>query len=228
MLDSINIVKRYGSRAAVNELTMTIEEGHIYGLLGPNGSGKSTWMKIAAGLVVPDRGQITLDGVKIGASTKKRIAYMPTEPFFYSYMKIKDVGKYYRDFFDDFDQERFAQLIQRMELDSGMKIKSLSSGMMAKLKIAATLSRHAQVYLLDEPLNGIDLLARDEIVRTILECTDDRSALVISSHLVEELEKIIDSVIFLKEGHLVLTGDVEGIRQERGESIVDLYREIYQ
>lgn len=228
MLDSINIVKRYGSRTAVNELTMTIEEGHIYGLLGPNGSGKSTWMKIAAGLVVPDRGQITLDGVKIGVSTKKRIAYMPTEPFFYSYMKIKDVGKYYRDFFDDFDQERFAQLIQRMELDSGMKIKSLSSGMMAKLKIAATLSRHAQVYLLDEPLNGIDLLARDEIVRTILECTDDRSALVISSHLVEELEKIIDSVIFLKEGHLVLTGDVEGIRQERGESIVDLYREIYQ
>lgn len=228
MLDSINIVKRYGSRVAVNELTMTIEEGHIYGLLGPNGSGKSTWMKMAAGLVVPDRGQITLDGVKIGASTKQHIAYMPTEPFFYSYMKIKDVGRYYRDFFDDFDQERFAQLIQRMELDPGMKVKALSSGMMAKLKIAVTLSRHAQIYLLDEPLNGIDLLARDEIVRTILECTEDRSALVISSHLVEELEKIIDSVVFLKDGHLVLTGDVEGIRQERGESIVDLYREIYQ
>lgn len=228
MLDSVNVVKQYGGKAAVNELTMRIEEGHIYGLLGPNGSGKSTWMKMAAGLVVPDRGQMTLDGVAIGASTKKRIAYMPTEPFFYSYMKIRDVGRYYRDFFEDFDQERFDLLIQRMELDFGMKVKALSSGMMAKLKIAATLSRRAQIYLLDEPLNGIDLLARDEIVRTILECTDESSALVISSHLVEELEKIIDSVIFLKEGQLVLTGDVEGIRQERGESIVDLYREIYQ
>lgn len=228
MLDSVNVVKQYGGKAAVNELTMRIEEGHIYGLLGPNGSGKSTWMKMAAGLVVPDRGQMTLDGVKIGASTKKRIAYMPTEPFFYSYMKIRDVSRYYRDFFEDFDQERFDLLIQKMELDFGMKVKALSSGMMAKLKIAATLSRHAQIYLLDEPLNGIDLLARDEIVRTILECTDERSALVISSHLVEELEKIIDSVIFLKDGQLVLTGDVEGIRQERGESIVDLYREIYQ
>lgn len=227
MLESKNIVKRYGGKAAVNDLTMNIEEGHIYGLLGPNGSGKSTWMKMAAALIVPDKGEITLDGVKIGAETKKKIAYMPTEPFYYSYMKIKDVSRYYKDFFEDFDGDRFALLMQKMELDMNMKVRTLSSGMMAKLKIAATLSRHAQIYLLDEPLNGIDLMARDEVIRTILECMDDRSALVISSHLVEELEKIIDSVIFLKDGELVLTGDVEAIRQERGESIVDLYREIY-
>lgn len=228
MLDSLNVVKRYGGKVAVNDLSMTIVEGHIYGLLGPNGSGKSTWMKMAAGLVMPDRGYITLDGMTIGAETKKHIAYMPTEPFFYSYMKIKDVGRYYKDFFEDFDYEQFSLLIQRMELDVNMKVNALSSGMMAKLKVAVTLSRHAQIYLLDEPLNGIDLLARDEIVRTILECTDEKAALVISSHLVEELEKIIDSVIFLRDGQVVLNGDVECIRQERGESIVDLYREIYQ
>lgn len=227
MLESRNVMKRYGGKAAVNDLTMTIEEGHIYGLLGPNGSGKSTWMKMAAALIVPDKGEITLDGVKIGAETKKRIAYMPTEPFYYNYMKIKDVSRYYKDFFEDFDTDRFAVLMQKMELDMNMKVRTLSSGMMAKLKIAAALSRRAQIYLLDEPLNGIDLMARDEVIRTILECMDDRSALVISSHLVEELEKVIDSVIFLKDGQLVLTGDVEGIRQERGESIVDLYREIY-
>lgn len=228
MLDSVNVVKRYGSKNAVNDLTMAIEEGHIYGLLGPNGSGKSTWMKMAAGLVMPDRGQITLNGITIGAETKKYIAYMPTEPFFYNYMKIKDVAHYYKDFFEDFDESRFQSLLEKMELEMNMKVRSLSSGMMAKLKIAVTLSRHAQVYLLDEPLNGIDLLARDEIVRTILECVDEHSALVVSSHLVEELERIIDAVIFLKNGQIVLNGDVEGIRQERGESIVDLYREIYQ
>lgn len=228
MLDSINIVKRYGGKAAVNDLSISIEEGHIYGLLGPNGSGKSTWMKMAVGLIVPDKGQIALDGVQVGVETKRHIAYMPTEPFFYSYMKIKDVGRYYKDFFEDFDSERFAKLVERMELDMNMKVRALSSGMMAKLKIAVTLSRQAQIYLLDEPLNGIDLLAREAIVQTILECVDEKSALVISSHLVEELEKIIDSVIFIKQGQVVLTGDVEGIRQQRGESIVELYKDIYR
>lgn len=228
MLDSINVVKRYGGKAAVNDLSIAIEDGHIYGLLGPNGSGKSTWMKMVAGLIVPDRGQITLDGVQIGVETKKHIAYMPTEPFFYNYMKIKDVGRYYKDFFEDFDYLRFENLIQRMELDMNMKVRALSSGMMAKLKIAVTLSRYAQVYLLDEPLNGIDLLAREAIIQTILECVDEKSTLVISSHLVEELEKIIDSVIFIKNGQVVLTGDVEGIRQQRGESIVNLYKDIYR
>lgn len=228
MLDSINVVKRYGGKTAVNDLSMTIEEDHIYGLLGPNGSGKSTWMKMAAGLIVPDRGQITLNGVPVGVETKKHIAYMPTEPYFYSFMKIKDVGRYYQDFFEDFDPNRFHSLIDRMELEMNMKVRALSSGMMAKLKIAVTLSRHAQVYLLDEPLNGIDLLAREAIIQTILECLDEQSALVISSHLVEELEKIIDSVIFIRQGQVVLTGDVEGIRQQRGESIVELYKDIYR
>jgi ABC-2 type transport system ATP-binding protein len=153
---------------------------------------------------------------------------MPTEPFYYSYMKIKDVARYYEDFFEDFDRVRFERIIADMQLDMQMKVRTLSSGMMAKLKIAATLSRRAEIYLLDEPLNGIDLLAREEVIRTILECMDNRSALVISSHLVEELEKIIDYVIFMKQGHLVLTGDVDSIRQQRGESIVELYKEIYR
>lgn len=228
MLESKNVVKQYGGKAAVNDLSMVIEPGHIYGFLGPNGSGKSTWMKMAAGLIVPDRGQILLSGIPVGVETKKYIAYMPTEPFYYSYMRIKDVRRYYKDFFEDFDVAQFDLLMRRMELDERMKVRALSSGMMAKLKIAATLSRHALVYLLDEPLNGIDLLAREEIIRMILECMNDNAALVISSHLVEELEKIIDSVIFIKNGQLALTGDVEGIRQQRGESIVELYKDIYR
>lgn len=210
MLDCVNVVKRYGGKFAVNGMSVAIEDAHIYGLLGPNGSGKSTWMKMAAGLIVPDEGEMTLDGVKISAETKKHIAYMPTEGYFYSYMKIKDVGRYYQDFFDDFDAQQFEKLTADMDL-----------------KIAVTLSRKAELYLLDEPLNGIDLLARDEVVNTILTNMSDNASVVISSHLVEELERIIDKAIFMKDGQIVLMGDVEEIRQERGESVTDLYRQIY-
>ena len=227
MLDCVNIEKRYGGKFAVNGVSVRIEDAHIYGLLGPNGSGKSTWMKMAAGLIVPDDGQMTLDGVKIGAETKRHIAYMPTEVYFYSYMKIKDVGRYYQDFFDDFDAQQFEKLTADMDLEMNMKVRNLSSGMMAKLKIAVTLSRKAELYLLDEPLNGIDLLARDEVVNTILTNMSDNASVVISSHLVEELERIIDKAIFMKDGQIVLMGDVEEIRQERGESVTDLYRQIY-
>lgn len=142
-------------------------------------------------------------------------------------MKIKDVGRYYQDFFDDFDAQQFEKLIADMDLEMNMKVRNLSSGMMAKLKIAVTLSRKAELYLLDEPLNGIDLLARDEVVNTILTNMSDNASVVISSHLVEELERIIDKAIFMKDGQIVLMGDVEEIRQERGESVVDLYRQIY-
>lgn len=227
MLDCVNVVKRYGGKFAVNGMSVAIEDAHIYGLLGPNGSGKSTWMKMAAGLIVPDEGEMRLDGVKISSETKKHIAYMPTEGFFYSYMKIKDAGRYYQDFFDDFDAQQFEKLTADMDLEMNMKVRNLSSGMMAKLKIAVTLSRKAELYLLDEPLNGIDLLARDEVVNTILTNMSDNASVVISSHLVEELERIIDKAIFMKDGQIVLMGDVEEIRQERGESVTDLYRQIY-
>ena len=227
MLDCVNVVKRYGGKFAVNGMSVAIEDAHIYGLLGPNGSGKSTWMKMAAGLIVPDEWEMRLDGVKISAETKKHIAYMPTEGYFYSYMKIKDAGRYYQDFFDDFDAQQFEKLTADMDLEMNMKVRNLSSGMMAKLKIAVTLSRKAELYLLDEPLNGIDLLARDEVVNTILTNMSDNASVVISSHLVEELERIIDKAIFMKDGQIVLMGDVEEIRQERGESVTDLYRQIY-
>ena len=222
-----NLTKSFGDLVLFENISFGLSEGQRVGLIAKNGSGKSTWMKMAAGLIVPDEGEMTLDGVKISAETKKHIAYMPTEGYFYSYMKIKDVGRYYQDFFDDFDAQQFEKLIADMDLEMNMKVRNLSSGMMAKLKIAVTLSRKAELYLLDEPLNGIDLLARDEVVNTILTNMSDNASVVISSHLVEELERIIDKAIFMKDGQIVLMGDVEEIRQERGESVTDLYRQIY-
>ena len=227
MLETMHVTKRYGGKPANDDLTFSIQTGHIYGLLGPNGSGKSTWMKIASGLIVPDQGAVTLDGVRVGKETKAHTVYMATEDFFYNYMKIRDVERYYRDFFEDFDTDRFRRLLAELKFDENMKVTALSSGMMAKLKIAVTMSRNAKVYLLDEPFNGIDLLARDAVVRTIIENLTPDCAIVISSHLIEELEKIVDTCIFLKESRLILQGDIEEIRREQGCSLIELYKKLY-
>lgn len=227
MLESKNIMKKYMMTTAIEDISLTIEPGMIYALLGPNGSGKTTFMKIAAGLTKPSKGIITYNGIPVGIESKKEIAYMPTEPFFYSYMDIADVGKYYKDFFEDFNLERYNALIERMELIPKLKAKNLSSGMAAKLKIAATLARDAKIYMLDEPLNGIDVIARDKIVTTILENAESDKAMIISSHLVDELEKIIDYAIFIKKGKVELVGNVEEIREARNQSIVEVYKTIY-
>lgn len=160
MLKCEHLVKKYITTTAISDLSLEIEPGHIYALLGPNGSGKSTLMKIIAGLVKPDSGTITIDGVPMTYRSKKDIAYMPTEAFFFGYMNCKDIGKYYKDFFDDFDYDKYMGLLAEMELNPDQKAKSMSSGMLAKLKIAVTLSRDSRIVMLDEPLNGIDIIAR--------------------------------------------------------------------
>lgn len=227
MLSTRDVVKRYLGKVAVAGISFDVEPGKIYALLGPNGSGKTTWMKMVAGLIKPTMGTITYKGMPIGVETKRKIAYMSTEPFFYNFMTVHDVGKYYEEFFDDFDRMKYNELIARMGLNMTDKSKNLSSGLAAKLKIAATLARKAEIYLLDEPLNGIDIIAREHIMNAMLEAATDNATLIISSHLVDELEKIIDNAIFIKEGNLVLTGEAETIRAQHQKSIVDLYKEIY-
>lgn len=227
MLECKNVVKKYISKTAVNGISLEIETGRIYALLGPNGSGKTTFMKMIAGLIKPTSGTITYQGLPIGVESKAAIAYMPTEPFFYSYMTIRDVGKYYMDFFPDFNEKRYEELIQKMELNMKDKAKSLSSGLAAKLKLAATLARDAELYMLDEPLNGIDIITREHIVSTVLETAKENKTIVISSHLVDELETIIDHVIFVKNGNLELIGNAEELRETKNKSIVEIYKEIY-
>lgn len=227
MLECRDITKVYGRKTAVDHVSLQIEPGKIYAMLGPNGSGKTTLMKMAVGLVKPNSGGFYYEGEPIGVESRKRIAYMSTEPYFYDWMTVKDVGMYYQDFFEDFSMSTYQRLLKRMELTMDMKVKSLSSGMMAKLKIAVTMAREAEVYLLDEPLNGIDLLARDEIMASVLEAVSPQVALVLSSHLVDELEKIVDTAIFIKESHLVDVCTVEELRIREGKSLVDKYREIY-
>lgn len=227
MLKSEALTKMFGAKTAVDHVTLSLEQGHIYAMLGPNGSGKTTWMKMAAGLCKPTSGAVLFDGSPVSVESRAHIAYMSTEPYFYPWMTLKDVGTYYGDFFTDFSASRYAELLARMELDEKLKTKSLSSGMMAKAKIAVTLARDARVWMLDEPFNGIDLLARDQIKDIIIESAGADRLLLLSSHLVEEMEAIADRAVFLKEGQLVKTCDVEEARAETGLSIADEYRQIY-
>lgn len=227
MLESKSITKLYGALTAVDHISLKLEPGHVYAMLGPNGSGKTTWMKMAAGLVKPTSGEVIFDGAKVGIESRRAVAYMSTEPYFYSWMTVGDVGRYYADFFADYSAERYGALLRQMELKPEMKTRALSSGMMAKLKIAVTMARDAKVYMLDEPFNGIDLLARDEIRKCILHNADENKIMLLSSHLVEEMEAIADRAVFIKEGKLIECVDIEEMRGERGLSMADRYREIY-
>ncbi len=227
LLETKNITKRYLSKKAIKNVSLQLETGKIYGFLGPNGSGKTTFMKMTAGLLHPTSGEIRIGGQLVGSETKKTTAYMSTDHFIYPYMKIKTVRSYFADFFEDFDVKRFDELIKYMQLDMNLKVSALSSGMASKLKIAATLARKAKLYMLDEPLNGIDLVAREKILTAIVQCSNDDNTILISSHLVDEMEKILDNVILLKDGEVILKGEAEKVREEQGKSIVELYKEVY-
>lgn len=226
-LECRNLTKKYYSTIAVDGIDLNLQAGKIYALLGPNGSGKSTLMKMIAGLTKPNSGDLLYEGEPLNYAMKAEIAYMPTEPYFFPYMRCIDAAKYYEDFFEDFSMERFLQLMQEMELKSELKCRELSSGMAAKLKIALTMSRKSRIIMLDEPLNGIDLIARDHIISAIISNLDSDTTVVLSSHLVDELEKIVDEAIFMKNGKILLSGAAEELREQRGKSITDLYREIY-
>ena len=227
MITSKNLTKKFGSKTAVDGVNLSLAPGHVYAMLGPNGSGKTTWMKMAAALMKPTSGEILYEGAPVGVESRRHVAYMSTEPYFYTWMTVRDAGKYYQDFFEDFSPEKYDRLIREMELEQGMKTRTLSSGMMAKLKIAVTMARDARVYMLDEPFNGIDLLARDEIRQCILrEATEDK-VLLLSSHLVEEMEAVCDTAVFIRQGRLIEVRNLEEMREIDHVSMADRYREIY-
>ena len=227
MLEYIDVTKKYARHAALDGVTLTVEPGHTCLLLGPNGSGKTTLMKLAAGLARPTSGEVRFDGEPIGAASKARVAYMPTENYFYNYMTVRDAGRYYADFFQDFSPERFRRMLTEMELDEADRIRQLSSGMAAKLRLALILSRSAELMMFDEPLNGVDILTRQQVIDAILAARRDNPecALVISTHLVDELENVVDTCYFLRDGHLVLSGSKGEVCG--GSTLKDRYIEIY-
>lgn len=227
ILECSGLTKKYGSHKAVNDLTLTLERGRVYALLGPNGSGKSTFMKMAAGLIHPSSGEIRFENGPIGTKSKAQTVYMPTEAYFYPYMTWKDAGNYFSDFYEDFQPQVYSRLLEEFSLTPKMKISKMSSGMMAKGKVALALSRNAHLIMLDEPLNGIDIIARDQILKSIeTHCGPDKTFLV-SSHLVDELERMTDYAVFMKNGGLVMCGRVDELTQNHGKTMTELYKDVY-
>lgn len=227
ILSTNNLSKDYSGKKALNEVNINLESGKIVGLLGPNGSGKTTFMKLAAGLLRPTSGEILIDGQKPGLYTKSIISYLPDRDYLFKWMKIKDAIDYYNDFFMDFDRQKAISLMEFMKLDLESKVTSLSKGMGEKLALSLTIARKAKLYILDEPLAGVDPTAREKIIETIIDNFREDSTMLISTHQVSIMERLFDDVLFLSEGEIILKGSAEELRNERGLSIDEIFREVF-
>lgn len=227
LLSLQDVTKKYGSKTALDSVSLNIEPGRIVGLLGTNGSGKSTLMKLAAGLAHFSSGQITVCGQPVGLASKQLVSFMPDRPLTESWMRISDAIAFQRDLYADFDEAKATEMLQFMKLDRHDRISSLSKGMNERLQLTLTFSRKARLYLLDEPIGGVDPVARGKILDAILEFYDEGSSLVISTHLVRDIERIFDEVIFIKDGRVVLQEDVETLRMKSGKSVDEMFKEVY-
>lgn len=226
MLQAKNLSKKYNGRTALDHVNVEMGDGKIYAFLGPNGSGKTTFMKIIASLTKQSEGELLLDGKALSIKSRADVAYLPTETHAYPFMTVGEFGEYYKTFFKDFDEIRYKSWVERMKIPFRTPFKVLSSGMDKKVRVAATLAREAKVLILDEPFNGVDLLAREEIEKMILEVMSDGRTIILSSHLVEEVESYVNFALFFNEGRLLAMEDVEELRSSRGMSITDRYREL--
>ncbi len=222
-----NLWKRYGLKAVIRELNIEITEGKIVGLVGDNGSGKTTLLKMIAGLQHPSEGSITIAGKKVGLETKEIVSFMSDKPVFDDWMTVKDSIFFYRDFYKDFDIQKAVDTVAEFKIPLEEKITALSKGMVEKLQIILTFSRKAKLYVLDEPLGGIDLVSREHVLELILQFYREDCTILIATHLIGEVENIFDEVIFLKDGESVLHENVEELRFQRGKAVTDLFKEVF-
>jgi ABC-2 type transport system ATP-binding protein len=227
LLEVQGVTKKFGSKQALGNVSFTLGAGRITGLLGSNGSGKSTLMKLIAGLAQPGSGRISVLGVPIGVESRKLVSFMPDVPVTESWMNVGDALKFQRDFYPDFDQAKAQRMLDFMNLRVQDKVRTLSKGMNERLQLTLALSRRARLYMLDEPIGGVDPVARTKILNALMEFYEEDSSILISTHLVNDIERIFDEVIFLKNGEIVLQREVEELRLERGKSIDELFREVF-
>lgn len=228
ILECQRLTKRYGNFFALSDLSFTLERGQIIGLLGPNGSGKTTLIKLINGLLVPSDGQIAVNGCAPGVESKKIVSYLPDRDCLPSQIRVKDALTLYSDFYSDFSMERAAKMLDALEIDRHSRLSALSKGTKEKVQLILVMSRDAQLYVLDEPIGGVDPAARDYILRTILTNYSENATILISTHLISDIENVLDHVLFLKAGHLVLNEAVDEIRTKYGKSVDSLFREVFR
>ena len=228
ILECRNLTKIYSREAALDNITMTIPGGKIIGLLGPNGSGKTTLIKLIAGLLVPTSGELYIDGHLPGEKTKAVVSYLPERPYFQSSMKVCEMIHYFSEFYSDFDIRRAEQMLYDLHIPLDAKMKTLSKGTKEKVQLVLVMSRRAKLYLLDEPIAGVDPAARDYIMRTILTNYGEDSTIIISTHLITDIEQILDEYVFIHRGRIIRAGDADTTRAEEGKSLDALFREVFK
>ena len=228
ILRASNLTKFYNNKLALNNFSLEVKEGEVLGILGPNGSGKTTLLKIIAGLHQKSSGDITICGEEPGLKTKGFVSFLPDVNFLYKWMKIKDAKDFYKDFFDDFNEKTFLELLDFMNLNPSQKVVDLSKGMKEKLNLALSLARDAKLYVLDEPIGGVDPVARDQILNSIIDKAFEKKTIIITTQLVRDIEAVFDKVVFISEGNTILSGNAEELRSEKKISIEEIFKDLYR
>ena len=227
LLECRDLTKRYGATVALDRFTVSLPAGRIVGLLGPNGSGKTTTIKLLNGLLQPTSGMITVDGAQPGRYTHSIVSYLPDRAYLSDWMKITDVIDFFSDFYRDFDRVKATEMFKTLRISPLDRLKTLSKGTKEKVQLILTMSRRAQLYVLDEPIAGVDPAARDYILNTILANYSEDASVLLSTHLIADIERVLDEVVFLKDGEMVLHESVDTIREEHGKSVDMLFREVF-
>ena len=223
-----NLTKKFGDLTALDDVTVSLEQGQIVGLLGPNGSGKTTLIKILNGLLQPTSGGVTINGSAPGVETKKVVAYLPDRNALPDYMTASQLMDIYEDFFADFDRAKAEAMVDDLGINRKQTMKKMSKGTKEKLQLCLVMARQAEVYLLDEPIGGVDPATRDYILRTIISNYNENAVVLISTHLIADVESVLDDVVFIKDGRVVLHKAADEIREEKGESVDKLFREVFK
>ncbi len=223
-----NLSKSFSGKAALSGVSVTINRGRIVGLLGPNGSGKSTLIKIANGLLTPTAGEVLIAGAKPGVETKRIVSYLPERTYLCDWMRVSDMIAFFADFYDNFNTQKAYDMLGKLGIGAQDRLKTMSKGTREKVQLILVMSREADLYLLDEPIGGVDPAARDYILNTILTNYNENATVILSTHLISDIEQVLDDVVFLSGGKVQLTGSVDEIRDRHGKSVDALFREVFK
>ena len=228
LLEIKDLDKKYDDKYALKDINLKLTNGKIIGLLGKNGAGKTTLIKLINDLLVPTSGEILVNGNKVGVETKKVISYLPERTYLNKQMKVKEVLNYFKDFYDNFDIEKARKLLKDLELDENQRLSKMSKGMQEKVQLVLVMSRKADLYILDEPLGGVDPATRDYILDTILSNFNENASVIISTHLISDIERILDEVVFIDKGNIVLQSNTDELRTKKNASIDEIYRRTFK
>lgn len=228
LLECKELTKTYGSFSALSNINLQIESGHIIGLLGPNGSGKTTLIKLITGLLAPTSGTIYIQEEPVGIASKNLISYLPDHTYLSEHMRVQDMIRFFEDFYENFDSERAYDMLEKLKIDPRHRFKTFSKGTKEKVQLILVMSRRAGLYILDEPIAGVDPAARDYILQTILSNYNEDATILISTHLISDIENILDEVIFIQNGRLHTHASVDDLRQKDRKSIDTLFREVFK